>query len=90
MRNHPVPSSTPERDLLEAGRWLLQRQPGSVAEALLEALEAAVRSENFDAGLDRARQLFDQLMAGEDIRRARDRFLSAPPGRSLQVDPNDP
>ncbi|MNF42751.1 putative enoyl-CoA hydratase [compost metagenome] len=90
VRNHPVPSSTPERDLLEAGRWLLQRQPGSVAEALLEALEAAVRSESFDAGLDRARQLFDQLMAGEDIRRARDRFLSAPPGRSLQVDPNDP
>lgn len=89
VRNHPVPGVNLDKDLLDASLWLLLRQSGSVAQALLEALEAAVRSEHFDAGLDCARRLFDQLMAGEDILRARDRFLSASPGRSPQADPND-
>lgn len=89
VRNHPVPGVDLERELLDASLWLLLRHPGVVAQALLKALEAAVRSEHFDAGLDCARQLFDQLMASEDIRRARDRFLSAPPGRSPQAVPDD-
>lgn len=90
VRNRPMPGVDPEQDLLDAGLWLLLRQPGAAAQALLQALEAAVRSEHFDAGMDCARRLFDQLMAGEDVLRNRDRFLSAPPGRSPQADPNDP
>lgn len=90
VRNHPVPGVDPIKDLLDATLWLLLRRSDGIAQALLKALEAAVRSENFDAGLDCARRLFDQLMAGEDILLARDSFLSAPPGRSPQVDPNAP
>ncbi|MGP3792598.1 enoyl-CoA hydratase/isomerase family protein [Pseudomonas sp. B392_1p] len=90
VRHLPVPGADPEKELLDAGLWLLLRQPDCVAQALLKALEAAVRSEHFDAGLDCARRLYDQLMAGEDIRRARDRFLSTRPGRSPRADHNEP
>ncbi|MFV9650419.1 enoyl-CoA hydratase/isomerase family protein [Pseudomonas citrulli] len=85
--HHPIPGVNPEQDLLDAGRLLPQSD--GVPQVLLQALEAAVRSENFNAGMDCARRLFDQLMAGDDILRNRDRFLGAPPGRSPHVDPKD-
>lgn len=89
VRHYPFPGVDPEKDLLDASLWLLLRQSGHAADALLKAVEAAVRSEHFDEGMDCARRLFDQLMAGEDILRNRDRFLSAPPGRLPQADPKD-
>lgn len=85
VRHHPIPGVNPEQDLLDAGR-LLPRS-GGVPQVLLQALEAAVRSEHFDAGMDCARRLFDQLMAGEDVLRNRDRFLGEPPGRSPHAEP---
>lgn len=80
VRNCPIPGIDLEQDLLDAGRWLLSRRSDKVSQALLQALEAAVRNADFDAGLDKARLLFDEMMAGEEILRGRDRFLSVPPG----------
>lgn len=90
VRHYPLPGVNSESELLDASLWLLLRQPDCATQSLLEALEAAVRSESFDAGLDRARVLYDKLMAGEEIHRARSRFLSAPPGRLPQVDQDEP
>ncbi|SEI53675.1 enoyl-CoA hydratase/isomerase family protein [Pseudomonas sp. NFACC07-1] len=88
VRHHAIPSVNSEQELLDAGRLL--EQSGGVAHVLLQAVEAAVRSEHFDAGMDCARRLFDQLMAGEEILRNRDRFLGAPPGRSPHAEHKDP
>lgn len=87
VRHNPTPGMNPEQDLIDAGQLL--QSSGSVAHVLLQALEVAVRSEHFDAGMECARRLFDQLMAGEDILRNRDRFLGAPPGRSRHEEPKD-
>ena len=82
VRNRPVQGADLEQQLFDARQWLLLHRSDRVSQALMQALEASVRSVDFDAGLDHARRLFDEMMAGEDILRGRDRFLSAPPGHS--------
>ena len=50
---------------------------GPIAVAVVEAIAAAVDAPDFDAGMSRARAIFDGLSASEEVRRQRERFLSA-------------
>lgn len=78
VRNRSLPDRDAQRALLEARQWLSSRQPNTAELTLMQAVEA-VLLDDFDAGMNVARRLFDQLMTGDDIRQSRNRFLAASP-----------
>lgn len=51
-------------------------EAGSIAVAAIEAIAAAVEAENFDAGMARARSVYDRLSASDEVRKQRDRFFA--------------
>jgi len=53
---------------------------GRVATAALEAIAGGLESADFDAGMKRAREIYDALSASDEVRRQRDRFLAARSG----------
>ena len=53
---------------------------GPVATAALEAIAGGLESADFDAGMKRAREIYDALSASDEVRRQRDRFLAARSG----------
>lgn len=89
VRHRPIPSADPQRDLAEA-RLHLSGRLDAASRSLLEAVEAGVLMPDFDTGMDCARRLYDQLMAGEEILRGRDRFLESASGSRPRVDPGAP
>lgn len=89
IRHRPVTSADPQRELAEA-RLYLSGRLDAASRSLLEAVEAGISAPNFDAGMDCARRLYDQLMAGEEILRGRDRFLDSASGSRPRVDPDAP
>lgn len=87
VRHRPIQAAQPQQALAEARQYVNGRTDAA-SQALLQAVEAAVNSPDFDAGMDRARALYDQLMAGPAILQGRERFLATGSGQSAQADPN--
>ena len=75
VRSMPIPGNDLQQDLLEA-RQLLQGRTDAASHALLEAVQAAVDSPGFDAGIACARRLYDELMSSEALLHGRDRYLA--------------
>jgi enoyl-CoA hydratase len=55
---------------------------GPIAVAALEAIVGGLEAPDFDAGMRRAREIYDALSASDEVRRRRDRFLGARGGES--------
>lgn len=85
VRSMPIPGNDLQQDLIEA-RQLLQGRTDAASHALLQAVQAAVDSPDFDAGLACARRLYDQLMSSEALRHGRDRFLAGAPDTGALAD----
>ena len=49
---------------------------GAIAVAAVEAIAASVEAPDFDAGMQRARGIFDWLSASDEVRRQRERFFA--------------
>ncbi|MGF6222475.1 enoyl-CoA hydratase/isomerase family protein [Pseudomonas sp. YL-218 TE3947] len=89
IRHWAIPGTDIQRDLAEARQCLSGRQDAA-SRSLFEAVEAGASLSDFDAGMDCARRLYDQLMAGDEILRGRDRFLESAPENRPRVDPAAP
>ncbi|MFL6602436.1 MAG: enoyl-CoA hydratase/isomerase family protein [Steroidobacteraceae bacterium] len=63
---------------------------GPVATAAVEAIAGALESADFDAGMKRARELYDALSASHEVRRQRDQFLAARSGTGAASSPGGP
>ena len=85
VRSLPIPGNDLQQDLIEA-RQLLQGRTDAASHALLQAVQAAVDSPDFDAGLACARRLYDQLMSSEALLHGRDRFLAGAPETGVLAD----
>ena len=53
---------------------------GPVATAAIEAIASGLESADFDAGMKRAREIYDALSVSDEVRRQRDRFLATRSG----------
>jgi len=62
LRHRPIPDADPRSALQAVEARLATRELGPAHLALLAALHAAVESTDFQAGLDRAQVLFDELV----------------------------
>lgn len=62
LRHRPFPDADPQAALHAVEARLATRELGPAHRALLAALHAAVESPDFQAGLDRAQVLFDELV----------------------------
>jgi 3-hydroxyacyl-CoA dehydrogenase len=89
IRHWAIPGTDIQGDLAEA-RLCLSGRLDAASRTLFEAVEAGASLADFDAGMDCARRLYDQLMAGDEILRGRDRFLESAPGNGPWVDPGAP
>ncbi len=49
---------------------------GPIAVAAIEAIAAAVEAEGFEAGMARARSIYDRLSASDEVRKQRERFFA--------------
>jgi 3-hydroxyacyl-CoA dehydrogenase len=62
---------------------------GPVASAAVDAIVAGLESLDFDAGMRRAREIYDALSASDEVRRQRDLFLQARSSTELGRRPGD-
>ena len=69
IRHRPFPDRDQRGALREVSRALSAGEVLAAQRALLSALRAAVESEDFQAGLDRAQELFDELVGAAEAGR---------------------
>jgi enoyl-CoA hydratase len=74
IRDRAIPDEDPSTILAQVRACA--GAAGPVAVAAIEAIAAAVESEDFDAGMTRARSIFDRLRASDEVRKQRERFFS--------------
>ncbi|CAB3721959.1 enoyl-CoA hydratase/isomerase family protein [Paraburkholderia rhynchosiae] len=77
IRHLPVAINQTAEVLEEARAHLIGQEPGSAVRAqALAAIGAAVECVDFEAGMRTARAIYDALMASDEVRIQRERFLN--------------
>ena len=74
LRDHTIPDNDPSSILARARASAAGSGP--IAIAAIEAIAAAVEADDFDAGMARARSIYDRLSASDEVRKQRERFLA--------------
>jgi len=75
VRDRPIITRGEAREVVARGR-IRAAEIGPAATAAIEAIAASLDSADFDAGMRRAREIYDALSASDEVRRQRDRFLA--------------
>jgi enoyl-CoA hydratase len=74
IRNRIIPGDDAADILARARSRAIDVSPAAVA--AVEAIAAAVEAGDFDAGMARARSIYDRLSASDEVRKQRERFFA--------------
>jgi enoyl-CoA hydratase len=76
VRHRPC-DVTDDTDVILARARQRAAEIGPVAMAAVEAIAGGLEHSDFNAGMKRAREIYDSLSASDEVRRQRDRFLAS-------------